>query len=140
MRWISCVGLCLSGVGGCLAVTPHAAGAASEPPPVVLHSPHSRHLAAGESATFRASAEFASTVVWVLLSPSGSIMATDAGANTMTKRGVLRSSFTFGPFVASEDGWQVRAEFVNDPTGVPSGIQVTGTTPAIIHLKKRPVG
>ena len=111
---------------------------ATEPPPVIVHSPHSKHLAVGESFTFKASARGASIVLWVVRSPDGLSFHTYSGTNTTAKRGVLRSSFTFGPFLASENGWEVGAAFVNDPTGVPSGIQESDTSPAFITLKGNP--
>jgi hypothetical protein len=113
--------------------------AASGAPPVVLRNPRPVvHLATGESFTFRASAQDAATVVWFVKSPSGSSQTTYSGDNTMTKRGVLKSSFTFGPFNASENGWEVSAAFVNDPTGVPSGIQVSGTSFGVVMMKRTP--
>ena len=50
----------------------------------------------------------------------------------MAKRGVLKSSFTFGPSNTSENGSEVAATFVNDPTGVPSRIPETGTSLALL--------
>ncbi len=124
-------------VGGSLLEGAVVAGAA-EPPPVIVHSPHSKRLAVGESFTFKASARGASVVVWVVRSPDGTSSHTYSGTNTTTKQGVLKSSFTFGPFLASENGWEVGAAFVNDPTGVPSGIQESDTTPAFVTLKGNP--
>ena len=120
---------------GSLLVGVDVAGAANGPPPVIVHNPPSKRLAVGASFTFRASATGASTVVWVVRSPDGSSFHTYSGTNTTTKRGVLKSSFTFGPFQASESGWEVGAAFINDPTGVPSGIQESDTVPAIVTLK-----
>jgi hypothetical protein len=115
-----------------------ASAGASEPPPVVLRNPRATvHLAPGASFTFRASAEDAETVVE---SPDGSSRTFYSGDNTMTKRGVLKSSFTFGPFNAAENGWNVGAAFVNDPTGVPTGIQESNTSVSLVVLKKSPKG
>ncbi len=74
---------------------------------------------------------------WVVKSPDGSSFTLYDGVNTTTKKGVLKSSFTFGPFSASESGWEVGAAFINDPTGVPSGIQESDTTPAVVILKTK---
>jgi hypothetical protein len=133
---VSALGLGL--VGGSLVGWVATAGASTEPPPVIVRSPHSKHLSPGESFTFKASAQDAATVLWVVKSPDGSSYNTYSGDNTTTKRGVLKSSFTFGPFNASENGWEVGAAFVNDPTGVPSGIQLSETNPAFVTLKRTP--
>ena len=114
---------------------------ASEPPPVIVRNPRPLvHLAPGESFTFRASAKDAETVLWVVKSPGGSGQTTYSGDNTMTKNGVLKSSFTFGPFNATENSWEVGAGFVNDPTGVPSGIQVSSTSFGVVMTKRTPKG
>jgi hypothetical protein len=118
-----------------------ASAGASEPPPVVLRNPRAVvHLAPGASFTFRASAEDAETVLWVVKSPDGSSRTFYSGDNTMTKQGVLKSAFTFGPFNAAENGWEVGAAFVNDPTGVPTGIQESDTGLGLVVLKKTPKG
>jgi hypothetical protein len=117
------------------------AAGASEPPPVILHSPRIMvHLAPGQSFTFRASAKDASTAMWLVKSPDGSSSTLYSGTNTLTKQGVLKSSFTFGPFNASQNGWEVVAGFVNDPTGVPSGIQESSSRPGVVMLKRAPKG
>jgi hypothetical protein len=114
---------------------------ASEPPPVVVRNPRPAvHIALGGSFTFKASATDAATVVWVVRSPDGSSFSTFSGDNTLTKKGVLKSSFTFGPVNASENGSEVAATFVNDPTGVPSGIQETPSSFGVVTLKKAPKG
>jgi hypothetical protein len=123
---------------GCLSVSAGPAGA-SEPPPVILRNPRpSVHLTPGQSFTFRASASDASLVEWVVRPSGSSAFTLSGGVDTTTKKGVLKSSFTFGPFTASEDGWEVGAVFINDPTGVPSGIQESDTTPGMVMLKRAP--
>jgi hypothetical protein len=113
---------------------------ASEAPPVVVRNPRPVvHVALGGSFTLKASATDAATVVWIVRSPDGSTSGY-SGDNTMTKGGVLKSSFTFGPVNASESGSEIVAGFVNDPAGVPSGIQETGTNGSVIMLKKTPKG
>jgi hypothetical protein len=130
--------LMLSLVTTTLATWAVSAGA-TEPPPVILRNPRPVvHLTPGESFTFRASAQDAETVLWVVKSPGG--QTSYSGDNTTTKKGVLQSSFTFGPFTASENGWEVGAGFVNDPTGVPSGIQVSATSFGVVMLKRTPKG
>jgi hypothetical protein len=124
---------------GSLLVAAPGAGAASEPPPIILQSPHSKHLAVGESGTFKASAEDATqSVFWQVSSDGGSTWQSAEGtsASKITKKGVCKASLVFGPFSASENGWELRAVFVNDPTGVPSGIQESATSPAVITSKK----
>jgi hypothetical protein len=116
------------------------AGASDAPPTVVRNPKPVVHLAPGGSFTFKASAVDAATVVWVVRSPDGSSFTTYSGDNTTTRRGVLKSSFTFGPFSASESGSEVAATFVNDPTGVPSGIQETPTGYGVVTLKRTPKG
>lgn len=114
------------------------AGASTEPPPVILHNPRSRSLHVGASATFRASAEDAATVLWVVGPPDHSTFTVYSGVDRTSRRGVLRSTFTFGPFEASENGWLVSAAFINDPTGVPSGVQESDTVPAVMTLRPGP--
>ncbi len=117
------------------------AAGASEPPPVILRNPRAVvHLAPGGSFTFKASAQDAETVLWVVESPDGSSRTLYSGDESLTKQGVLKSTFTFGPFSASENGWEVGAAFVNDPTGVPTGIQESNTSLGIVSLKKTPRG
>jgi len=111
------------------------ATAATEPPPLIVKNPLSRQVAVGGYATFTAAARYAVSVRWRVKSPTSSNFTLYAGINTTTKSGKLKSRFTFGPFVASENGWEVVAIFVNDPTGVPSGIQLSGTKVAIMTLK-----
>lgn len=118
-----------------------ASGGAAEPPPIIMSNPRPLvHVAPGGSFTFRASAKDAATVLWVVKAPDGSSVGTYSGDSTMTKKGVLKSSFTFGPFNASENGLEVGAGFANDPTGVPSGIQVSGTSFGVVVLTKAPKG
>jgi hypothetical protein len=97
-------------------VTWTSSACASGAPPVVVRNPRPVvHAALGGSFTFKASATDAATVVWVVRSPDGSSFSTYGGDNTLTKRGLLKSSFTFGPVTASENGSEVAASFVNDP-------------------------
>ena len=125
---------------GCLLVGA-APASASEPPPVILHNPRPLvRLSPGQSYTFKASAQDASLVKWVFRPPGSTTLTLYNGVDTTTKRGVLKSSFTVGPFTASENGWQVGAVFINDPTGVPSGIQESDTTPGVVVLKTTPKG
>jgi hypothetical protein len=120
---------------GCLAVGAAPAGA-SEPPPVIVHNPRPLvRLSVGQSYTFTASAKDASLVKWVFRPPGSGTLTLYSGVDTTTKRGVLKSSFTVGPFTASENGWQVGAVFINDPTGVPSGLQDTSTNTGVVVLK-----
>jgi hypothetical protein len=137
---VSGLGLSLF-AGSLLAVVP-SAGAAGGPPPTVIRSPNNKHLAVGESATFKASAQDATTYLWQESSDGGSNWSSASGTGTAvrTKSGVLKISLVFGPFSASENGWELRAVFVNDPTGVPSGVQASATTPAVITAKKTPKG
>lgn len=116
------------------------AGASGSPPVVVRNPRPEVHLALGQSFTFKASALDAATVVWIVKAPDGSSYTTYSGDNTMTTRGLLKSSFTFGPFSASENGSEVTAAFVNDPTGVPSGIQETGSGLGVVMLKRTRTG
>ena len=138
--FVASVGLGLSLAVGGLAVWAGPAGA-SEPPPVIVHNPRPLvRLAPGESTTFRASAQDASLVEWGVKPAGSSTFTLYPGVDTTTKAGVLKSSFTFGPFTASEDGWEIGAVFINDPTGVPSGIQESDTTLGVVVLKKTPTG
>jgi hypothetical protein len=139
MKVFTMAAVCASGLGlmgGTLLGGAAVAGASTEPPPVIVRSPHSEHLALGGYFTFKAAARDASTVLWVVKSPDGSSFKTYSGVNTTSRSGVLKSSFTFGPFTASEEGWEVGAAFINDPTGVPSGIQESDTTPAVVTQKR----
>jgi len=111
------------------------AAAATEPPPIILHSPHDHLVSVGNSVTFWASASHAVVVTWRVKAPGGNHSTLYSGIDHTSKGGVLKSRFTFGPFVATESGWEVIAIFVNDPTGVPSGIQVSATTVAHMILK-----
>ncbi len=131
---VSMAGLSLA--GGSLLVGVTAAGGATEPPPIIVHSPPSKSLAAGSSFTFRASARDAELALWYVSTDGGASWSPATGpTSTTTTKGVLKTSYVFGPFEASESGWELRAVFVNDPTGVPSGIQSTATAPAVITLK-----
>jgi hypothetical protein len=98
------------------------------------------HLSPGESDTFTASARGASLVKWVFRPPGSTTLTLENGVDATTKRGVLTSRFTIGPFTASEDGWQVGAVFINDPTGVPSGLQDSATHLGVVVLKQSPTG
>jgi hypothetical protein len=123
------------GVGSLAFVAPPAG--ASEPPPVVVRNPRPLiHLAPGQTFTFKASAEDAVLAIWQVSSDGGSSWGFVSGGTTSTsKKGILNTSYVFGPFAANESGWEVRAGFVNDPTGVPSGIQTSVTTSGEIAHK-----
>ncbi len=125
------------GVGVGILASGAAPAGASEPPPVVIRNPRPlTHLVSGQTFTFKASAEDAVLAIWQVSSDGGSSWgAPVSGVDSTTKRGVLKTSYVFGPFTANESGWEVRAGFVNDPTGVPSGIQTSVTTSGVITLK-----
>ena len=130
------IGLLLSVglVGGGLVADVVPATAATEPPPLIVKNPHSQQVAVGDTATFTAAATFATFVMWGVKSPASSNFTWYRGTDTTTKNGKLKSRFTFGPFMASQNGWEVGAVFVNS-TGVPRGFQNTGTKLAIMTLK-----
>jgi hypothetical protein len=117
------------------------ASASTEPPPIVVRNPHNAKLVVGQSHTFTAIAEYASTAVWEVSTDGGSTWSTYGTPHNSTLRdGDLKSRLPFGPFSASESGWELRAGFVNDPCGLPSCIQVNGSTPATVTLRARSGG
>lgn len=116
------------GVGG--------AGASTEPPPIIVRSPQSTALRVGRSHTFTAVAEDASTALWQVSTDGGSSWSIYGSADNSTLRnGDLKSRLRFGPFAASENGWELRVGFVNDPCGVPSCIQVTAGNPVTVTTR-----
>jgi hypothetical protein len=122
--------------GASVVVGAESAGAqSSEPPPVVLRGPHSSSLRVGRSHTFEAVAQYASDALWQVSPDNGSTWSTYTGTDKTLKDGDLKSKYKFGPFTASENGWEVRAVFVNDPCGTPSCIQDTATSWAVITEK-----
>jgi hypothetical protein len=127
------VGL-LAIAGLSLGLAPVVAGASSGPPPLVTRSPQSRSVAVGHSVTFLAAAKYASTAVWQESTDGGSMWTLVGGVNTFTKKS-LRTAYTIQTVTAAESGWEFRAVFVNDPSGVPSGIQTSGTAAAVLTVK-----
>lgn len=138
VRWIfGTVGLvtCLAGLSLTMAtvVDVRSAGAATEPPPVIIRAPHSAQLRVGHFHTFTAVAQDAGSALWLVSTDGGSTWSTyGTGDNSTRRNGDLKSSLSFGPFAASENGWELGVAFVNDPCGVPSCIQVTGSSPVTI--------
>jgi hypothetical protein len=123
-------------LGASVVMGTEAAGAqSSEPPPVVVRGPHSALLRVGGSHTFAAVAEYASDGLWQVSADNGSTWSTYSGTNKILKDGNLKSKYRFGPFTASDSGWELRAVFVNDPCGTPSCIQETATSWAAITEK-----
>jgi hypothetical protein len=109
---------------------------ASAPQPVILRNPRSVvHLVPGASFTFVASADAASTVFWVVNSPDGLTHTLNDGTIAYTRTRALKSTFTFGPFSASESGWEIQAVFVNNATNIP---QVANSSLGVVLLKRTP--
>ena len=114
------------------------AGATSPPPTIVLQ-PVSQQVAYGKTATFTAAATNSATEVWQVSEDGGSAWETLQSGTDSTHDGVTTSSFTTGALTRSENGWEFRDAFCNDPTGVPSGIQCSGTNPAVLTAIGSPV-
>ncbi len=130
---IACAVLIASSTLG-LSMGTGSAGAASPlwPPPKIVTQPISQQVAYGKTATLTASATDSAVEVWQLSKDGGSTWAIVGSGTYSTHHSVMTSSFTTGQFDRSENGWEYRDVFVNDPTGVPSGIQTSGSNPAVI--------
>jgi len=105
---------------------------ATSPPPTITLQPVSQEVAYGKTATFTAAAMNSATEVWQVSEDGGSAWETLQSGTDSAHDGVTTSSFTTGTFTRSENGWEFRDAFCNDPTGVPSGIQCSGTNPALL--------
>ena len=139
LRLVAVPALGLGLLAGSLLMGAATAGA-SEPPPVIVHSPNGKHLTVGESFTFKASARYASVALWEVSSDGGSSWDSTVsnGVDTLSTKGILRTTYTFGPFTASESGWELRALFANDEgsgTGTIGMLQFTGTEGAVVTIK-----
>lgn len=121
-----------------LMLCPGPAGASS-PPPTIVRQPVSRQVAYGKTATFTAAATNSSTEVWQRSEDGGSSWETLQSGTDSTHDGVTTSTFTTGTFTHAENGWEFRDAFCNDPTGVPSGIQCSGTDAAVLTAIGSPV-
>lgn len=130
---MACAVLIASATLGLIAGTGSAAATSHLwPPPRIVTQPLSQQVADGRTATFVASATDSAIEVWQLSEDKGSNWMT-LGSGTLSRHhSVMTSTLTTGKFNRSENGWEYRDVFVNDPTGVPSGIQTSGTNPAAI--------
>ncbi len=93
----------------------------------------------GQTVTFTAAASGAVLDEWALSVDGGNNwLLLGKGTTESTNNGVLTSSYTTGPFSPLGATWEIRDGFVNDPTGVPSGIQVTATQAVGVTLVGAP--
>ena len=109
------------------------------PPPVVTLQPQSQQIAFGASTTFTAAASGAVTEVWGLSIDHGKTWLPLSGGTDSMSGGILTSTYSSGAFTRLENGWEIRDAFINDPTGVPSGIQSTATDAAVVTAIGSPV-
>jgi hypothetical protein len=117
-----------SGVMGAGATT-------SEPPPTVTLSPHSKDVRVGHLVTFKAAAKDAVFALWQISTDGGQTWTSYSGSTESSRNSKLRTTYSLGPATVSENGWEIRVAFVNDPTGVPSGIQTSGSAVATLTVK-----